>query len=85
VVGEGMAAPLPKVAKLSEDGQIVGAEDEAEDEAVLAERRMIEGPVRCLPSSRRHLHPTSPCSRRGVNLKAYMNCVALHLRSGGGA
>lgn len=44
VVGEGMAAPLPKVAVLSEDGQVVGAEDEAEDEAVFAERRMIEGP-----------------------------------------
>lgn len=41
-----MAAPLPKVAVLREDGQIVGVEDEAEDEAVLAERRMIEGSVR---------------------------------------
>ena len=46
VVGEGLPAPLPKVAVLSEDGQVVGAEDEVEDEAVLDERRMIEGPVR---------------------------------------
>lgn len=46
MVGEGLPAPLPKVAVLSEDGQIVGAEDEVEDEAVLDERRMIEGPVR---------------------------------------
>lgn len=57
MVGDGMAAPLPKVAVLSEDGRVVGAEDEAEDEAVLTERRMIEGPVRSLSSPyRRDLH-----------------------------
>jgi hypothetical protein len=45
-VGEGMSAPLPKVAVLGDDGQMVGVEEEPEDEAVQAERRMIEGRVR---------------------------------------
>eukprot|EP01046_Picozoa_sp_COSAG06_P051737 COSAG06_NODE_8515_length_2143_cov_2.722114_1_plen_42_part_00 len=41
-----MPAPLPKVAVLGDDGQMVGVEEEPEDEAVQAERRMIEGRVR---------------------------------------
>ena len=74
-----MAAPLPKVAVLSEDGQIVGVEDEAEDEAVLAERQMIEGTVRVyIPLGACIL--SSPRRSRCNNLNVY--CVTLHLRSG---
>lgn len=37
VVGEGIAAPLPKVATVGDDGETI-AVDEEEDEAVQAER-----------------------------------------------